>query len=136
MKRRDRGSATRSSRSDVEVALDELNERRARSGSADDRKAAASYRGLSSGTLRSLAADDDHEVRLYCAMNAGCPPDVLRHLADDLNGNVRFAAARNAGCPPDALALLVLDEYRHVRNAAARHPGCPPEARAFAGLAG
>ena len=70
--------------------------------------------------LRSLAHDDDYNIRYGLAGNPSTPPDVLERLAHTDDCGIRRRIALNGTASCTVLAALAGDPDHRVRNAAAR----------------
>ena len=65
--------------------------------------------------LRTLATDDDVNVRWRVGGNPSTPVDVLRALATDADEDVRGRVGGNPSTPVAVLRVLATDANRHVR---------------------
>lgn len=95
-------------------------------------QAQASVRQQGCQLLRTLADDDEPQVRRGVGRNPNAPPDALRKLAADAEPVVRYYVAGNPNTPPDVLRTLADDDepsFRTgqgvVRWAVAENPSTP-----------
>ncbi len=78
-------------------------------------------------TLRTLARDEDPDVRKAVAQNLNTPVEILTTLASDGDQYVRAAVAGNPNTPLEMLVVLTKDEHAGARAAVAGNPNTPVE---------
>ena len=78
-------------------------------------------------TLKTLATDENSDVRYWVARNPNTSTETLKTLATDVYYVVRCCVAQNPNTSPETLQSLATDEDSDVRRSVAYNPNTSPE---------